>query len=132
MDAALRELIRVRARGRCEYCHVPPRVETAPFCHDHVIARKHHGEASFANLALSCFWCNVFKGDNLSGVDPDSGEVVRLFNPRSQLWSHHFRWQGAMLIGQTAEGRATIDVLNINAMDRVVIREAFIEEGIEL
>jgi hypothetical protein len=132
MDAALRERVRFRARARCEYCHVSEPFEKSPYCIDHVIAKKHHGPTSFENLALSCYWCNVFKGDNLSGIDPLTGAIVTLFNPRTQSWSEHFRWEGPVLIGQTPEARATIDVLNINAWDRVAIREIMLQEGIHL
>src|SRR5690242_10008768 len=132
MDAVLRERVRIRARRRCEYCHVPEPFEKTPYCIDHVIAKKHHGATSFENLAFSCFWCNTFKGDNLSGVDPETGAIVNLFNPRLQSWTDSFRWQGAMLVGQTSAARATIDVLNINDWERVAIREILLVEGIEL
>jgi hypothetical protein len=53
-----------------------------PFQVDHSIARKHGGRASENNLALACFYCNSFKGPNIAGLDPDTGEVVRLFHRR--------------------------------------------------
>src|SRR5271165_4288477 len=34
------------------------------------------------NLALACYHCNAHKGPNLSALDPESGALVRLFNPR--------------------------------------------------
>jgi hypothetical protein len=70
------------------------------------------------NLAWSCFDCNVYKGPNLAGVDPISGQIVRLFHPRQDTWEEHFRWRAHELVGKTPEGRATIDVLRINLVSR--------------
>jgi hypothetical protein len=55
--------------------------------------------------------------------------VVRLFNPRRQLWSRHFEWHGAVLIGRTQTGRATVAVLNINGPQRVELRQTLIDGG---
>jgi hypothetical protein len=40
-------------------------------------------------LALACCYCNRYKGPDLSGIDPNSGEVVPLFHPRRQQWDEH-------------------------------------------
>ena len=45
--------------------------------------------------------------------------VVRLFNPRRQIWKRHFEWRGAILVGRTQTGRATIAVLDVNDPQRV-------------
>lgn len=39
-------------------------------------------------------------------------------------------WDGAALRAKTAIGRATIEVLAINAPDAIAVREALIEEGV--
>jgi hypothetical protein len=70
------------------------------------------------------------KSSNLSGRDFVTGRVVLLFNPRRQSWSRHFQWVGPQLIGKSACGRATIDVLNINAPHRVDLRELLIRGGV--
>jgi len=77
-----------------------------------VIAKKHQGDDALSNLAWACHECNLAKSSNLSGRDFVTARVVRLFNPRRQRWSRHFAWEGAMLLGLTPCGRATIDVLN--------------------
>jgi hypothetical protein len=41
-----------------------------------------------------------------------------------------FEWSGAVLLGRTAEGRATVELLAINHPDHVLLREALIEEGV--
>jgi len=81
------------------------------------------------NLALSCFFCNTFKGPNLAGVDPDTGEVTKLFHPRRDRWPDHFRWNGPVLEGRTAVGRTTIEVLRINRADAIAVRRSLMEEG---
>src|SRR5687767_14594636 len=58
---------------------------------DHIVAFKHGGETVPENLALACFDCNRFKGSDIASVDPLSGDVTSLFNPRTQQWSEHFR-----------------------------------------
>jgi len=41
------------------------------------------------------------KGTNLSGIDPATGEIARLFHPRRDIWSEHCQWQDALLVGRT-------------------------------
>ncbi len=70
------------------------------------------------------------KTSNLSGLDLVTGRVVVLFNPRRQRWKRHFTWEGARLVGLTACGRATIDVLNINEPERIDLRELLVVAGL--
>ena len=88
------------------------------------MARKHDGTPTQGNLAPGCFRCNSHKGSNLSGTDPGTGRMERLFHPRADEWKTHFRWRGALLVGKTAIGRATIAVLNMNRPDLVTLRRA--------
>ena len=80
MDALLKETVRRRVGFRCECCHLPEAIAELPFQFDHVIAGQHGGLATGDNLALACARCNRYKGPNLSGIDPDSGKLTRLFN----------------------------------------------------
>lgn len=130
MDARTRQLIWVRAHSLCEYCQLPAEFSEFRFEIDHVIAEKHGGGSSLDNLCLACFYCNSYKGPNLSGVDPNSGKVVPLYNPRQQKWVRHFEWNGPLLIGKTRSGRATIEVLNINEEFAVAVRRSLIEERV--
>ncbi|PYT04980.1 MAG: hypothetical protein DMF60_13500 [Acidobacteria bacterium] len=81
-----------------------------------------------SNLALSCLHCNVRKGPNIAGIDSATGEVTRLFNPRTDVWRGHFVLEVAELRGVTAIGRVTIHVLGMNEGDFVDVRSALIEE----
>jgi len=40
---------------------------------------------------------------------------VRLFHPRSDDWAEHFELDGARIAGNTPVGRATVQVLSMNA-----------------
>ena len=119
----LRKLVRNRAGDRCEYCGL--RQEDDPFFRfhlEHVIARQHGGPTTPENLALSCHHCNLHKGPNLSGIDPQTGALVALFNPRIQRWTEHFVLQGKTVLGLTEAGRATVEVLAMNAPARQDLR----------
>src|ERR1700680_3623731 len=86
MEKADQRSVRARAGDRCKYCHFPEALAELPFHLDHIIGLQHGGETVPDNLALACCFCNRYKGPNLSGIDPSSGEVALLFNPRQQLW----------------------------------------------
>jgi hypothetical protein len=108
-----------RADGKCEYCQLPQEASVLPHGLDHIRARKHHGLTTMENTCLACAYCNGAKGSNVAGYDLKTGELVPLFNPRSDVWDEHFFWRSSVLVGKTAVGRTTIDVLRINDPERV-------------
>jgi hypothetical protein len=89
----------------------------------HIVARQHGGGDDSGNLALACYHCNAHKGPNLSGLDPESGALVRLFHPRRDEWDEHFERNGVLIVGRTAVGRATVGLLKMNTSDRRRLRE---------
>jgi hypothetical protein len=101
-----------------------------PFQIDHVIARQHEGSSEIGNLAFACFHCNRHKGRHIAGIDPVTRDVVRLFHPRTDVWDHYFRLDGPPLVGSTATGCATVQVLAMNDSEFVKAREALIAEGV--
>jgi HNH endonuclease len=124
MNVATRELVRNRARNRCEYCalhqdHSP----LAPLQIEHVIPRKHGGSDHESNLALACIDCNLHKGSNIAGYDLESGVLTGLFHPPQHDWTDHFMFDGAILVGTTAIGRTTMVVLALNSGERVELRK---------
>lgn len=130
MAAEVRALVRQRAGDRCEYCRL--KQEHLPFSTfhvEHIIARQHGGSDNPGNLALACDRCNAYKGPNLTGIDPETGEVVRLFNPRVHRWETHFREVEASILGLTSMGRATVRVLNMNEERRVRLRALLKQSG---
>ena len=130
MKPSLERRVRERAQHRCEYCKVPAYISAFTFPIDHIIAQQHGGPTTFENLALTCPHDNFHKGPNIAGLDPETGRLTRLFNPRRQRWSAHFAWDGPLLVGKTAIGRTTIQVLNMNHPQRVQMRRSLIAAGL--
>ena len=128
---ALREAVRERAGRRCEYCRLPDVLpQTLRFHLEHVVARQHGGATVAENLAWSCQRCNERKGPNLTGVDPDTSAVVRLFHPRQDQWENHFALHGLEVLALTAVGRATVWLLDVNSAERLRWREALRKYGL--
>jgi len=127
---SLRELVWERARGCCECCQLPQSLTILPHELDHIVAQQHHGPTDLENLCLACALCNAHKGPNLTGMDLESSQIVRLFHPRRDRWSEHFRWNGAALEALTDVGRVTIEVLLINDPARVAVRAMSMQAGL--
>src|SRR5438445_2468082 len=122
MSPALRAQVRERAGNRCEYCQL--RQEDSPLAAlhiEHIVPRVHGGGDDLDNLALACIDCNLHKGSNLTGIDPQTGQVTELFHPRRDDREDHFEWQGMYLVGKTAIGRTTVRVLHINSEDQLAL-----------
>jgi hypothetical protein len=127
MDASLRELVRQRANDRCEYCHIrQTHLPVERLWIEHVLPKQHGGEDDLSNLAMSCARCNRHRGPNLAAVDPDTSEIVQVFDPRRQTWEEHFVYRGAVIVGLTPTGRATVRLLDVNAEKRVRLRAALL------
>jgi 5-methylcytosine-specific restriction endonuclease McrA len=118
-----RQAIRKRAGGRCEYCHLKDIIIAAgsPFNVEHIRSPKKFppGDPSAddpSNLAWSCPRCNNAKRMKVSFQDPKTGQIVRLFNPRTDKWRDHFIAikRTGRIEGKTAIGRATVEALKFN------------------
>ena len=94
-----------------------------PFHVEHVVARQHGGKDAEANLALACHHCNLQKGPNLSGLDPQTGELTRLFHPRLDDWNEHFTRRGGEISGSSPVGRTTVALLRMNEAGRLQLRD---------
>jgi len=130
ISVALRRSVIDRAHGCCEYCLVGEGSGALDFVVDHIISEKHGGPTIIENLCLSCYWCNSYKGSDVSSVDWDgNGGVVPLFHPRQQNWSTHFSLDGVRIAGLTPEGRVTVFLLRLNASERVSERELLMLSG---
>lgn len=120
---ALRRLVEERADYRCEYCLIPTFVAFFPHEIDHVIAKKHGGATDVNNLGFTCWRCNRHKGTDLGSFDPQTGDFSFLFNPRIQKWSEHFAFDRFTIVGQTAIGRTTVKLLQLNSKKRLAERQ---------
>ena len=98
---------------------------------DHLIPEALGGRSDEENLWLACSPCNDAKGCRIVATDPTSGEVVRLFNPRYQIWGDHFAWseKGDLILGLTPTGRATVLALKLNRPSLVRARQVWVSVG---
>lgn len=125
INEATRERVRMRAGYACEYCGTREGIGTRLRFHiEHIVAYQHGGGDELENLALACQLCNAHKGPNLTGIDPVTQTVVRLFHPRRDRWDGHFANVGGRIISHTPTGRATVAVLNMNHPARVELRQS--------
>ena len=123
IPASLDRRVRNRAGNRCEYCRIAQTGQEATFHIDHIRPRAEGGPNSYDNLALACVSCSLRKGARTQILDPNTGESVTIFSPRSNDWWTHFRVTDACLIvGLTPTGRATVEALQLNRLLAVAIR----------
>jgi 5-methylcytosine-specific restriction endonuclease McrA len=123
VTSTLREEVTLRAGNRCEYCGLSQIGQEATFHIDHVIPRAAGGPTTADNLALACVSCSLRKWALQTATDPDSGEEVPLFNPRTQVWAEHFRWNAERIVPLTPTGRATVAALALNRAVILAIRQ---------
>jgi hypothetical protein len=99
-------------------------LQGATFHVEHIVPRARGGKTAIDNLAWACPACNLHKSDRTHAQDPDDGNTVLLYHPRTCHWSEHLEFEGYMLAGKTPSGRATIDALQLNDPRRLDIRKA--------
>ena len=83
-----------RAAGGCEYCRMHQSLQGATFHVEHVLPRSLGGRSEFDNLAWACPSCNLHKSNRVEVESPEVQATVPLFNPRTDNWDDHFRWEG--------------------------------------
>jgi 5-methylcytosine-specific restriction endonuclease McrA len=89
----LRQRVAAQARHRCGYCLTSEAIVGTPMEIDHIIPQSLGGPTEEENLWLACSLCNDHKSDRIAALDPLTGTIVRLFDPRHQVW-HGSRWAG--------------------------------------
>src|SRR6185436_9455637 len=123
INRQVRTHVRERAHNACEYCYLHQNESPWAALHvEHIIPKVHGGTDDVDNLALACIDCNLRKGTNLTGVDPQTDRVTELYHPRRHVWSEHFEWHGVHVLGKTATGRTTVRVLGMNSEDQLALR----------
>ncbi len=120
-----------RAKNRCEYCLMPERFSATIFHIDHIRSIKHDGKNTFDNLAFSCPHCNQNKGTDIATfLDLESDQLVRLFNPRKDIWIKHFEVNLGQILGVTDVGIATVKLLGFNQTERMILRGELLKLGL--
>ena len=119
----MRKFVAHRANHRCEYCHLLE--SDAYYSHqiEHIISLKHGGLTILLNLAFACSHCNNFKGTDLATMLLPNRTLIPLFNPREHIWEQHFKVVDCVFYAKTLIGEATIKVLKLNDVDRVIERQ---------
>ena len=123
VPATLKLQVEERAAGKCEYCRLSQVGQEARFHVDHIVPTKLAGRTTADNLCLACVSCSLRKGAKTHAEDPVTGALARLFHPRQDEWSQHFRWQDCVLHGLTPSGRGTIKALSLNRPLIIEIRK---------
>ncbi|MEB3295853.1 MAG: HNH endonuclease signature motif containing protein [Synechococcales bacterium] len=113
---SLYNLVQQRANFRCEYCHYPKILSSAPLSIDHLTPKSLGGTDDLDNLALACRRCNECRYNFTTGTDPKTALETPLFNPRRDTWGDHFigSADATLIIGRTPIGRATCERLDLN------------------
>jgi len=126
-----RQRIAEQAKYRCGYCQMQEVISGIPLTLEHLRPKARGGSDEDENIWLSCRLCNEKKGALFEAADPLDGTVVPLFNPRTQAWHEHFRWSDdfTQVLATSAVGRATIELLGLNAQLRVRSRAAWVRAG---
>ena len=125
----IRQIVASRANFICEYCLIAE--EDAYFKHqvEHIISRKHGGSSELENLALACVFCNRYKGSDIASLIPETGELIRFYNPRVDRWREHFRLSAVLIEPLTEISEATIRILQMNHDDQFLERQVLSRHG---
>ncbi|MFN0037094.1 MAG: HNH endonuclease [Saprospiraceae bacterium] len=129
---ALRNLVRARAQEVCEYCLASSLYSSHPFAIDHIWPTSEGGKNDSENLAFVCQHCNNSKYNKTEALDPMTGSMTRLFNPRLDDWAEHFMWNDGftVILGITSMGRATVSCLKMNRESARNLRAALHQFGV--
>ena len=124
ITAKIKKEVAKRARFLCEYCKCPQAYAPGPFGIEHIIPISQNGNSDLMNLTFACNGCNGYKYNKIKGLDIVSDTMVSLYHPRMDKWSDHFKWSSnnLLILGFTAKGRATIDLLKLNREELLNIR----------
>jgi len=127
----LRDQVLHDAGGRCGYCRLREEITGTPLEIEHIVPEARGGPTRRANLWAVCRYCNLLKSDRVEALDPETGALTPLFNPRAERWSDHFSWidGGLRIQGTTPTGRATVEALALNRALLVRARMYWISAG---
>lgn len=124
IPVAVQSLVLAESKGFCEYCWLPANFSSSSFQFDHIFPTSKGGLSVFRNLARCCAGCNGYKQDKIYYFDHLTHQLCRLYNPREDKWQEHFQWinDDLMIEGITGIGRATVQLLQLNRIGSVNLR----------
>jgi hypothetical protein len=73
--------------------------------------------------------CNRHKGSDLGSLLRRTGELIRFFNPRTDVWEDHFVLSGARIEPRTDVGEVTAAIFKLNDVERILERDELISQG---
>lgn len=132
ISQVIRDRVAETAKYRCGYCLTQALIVGTPMEIDHLIPESLEGSNDEDNLWLACGLCNSIKNKLVAAFDPLTGEVVSLFNPRTQIWHEHLTWSenNTKIIGLTNIGRATVFALKLNRPHLTMSRKLWTKWGV--
>lgn len=131
MSRLLYARLRCLLGPRCGYCRTSSAITGETNTIDHIIPLARGGSSEEDNLWVACRRCNRDKATQIDAIDPETGQRVPLFNPRTQFWKEHFVWSedGTLVLGLTPSGRATVIALQMNHPNIVNARRLWVSVG---
>ncbi|MDQ2997003.1 MAG: HNH endonuclease [Chloroflexota bacterium] len=125
VTARQRTAVTARACACCEYCRAQEQYAPDPFSVEHIVPIAKGGTNALTNLAYSCQGCNGRKYVSIEAIDPATGMTLPLYHPRQHRWEDHFAWNPdcSLIIGLTPIGRATLEMLQLNRVGLVNLRQ---------
>ena len=71
----------------------------------------------------------IYKATHQTAINPNTGEQEKLFNPQTQQWKDHFKWNedGTEVRGITPEGMTTISALKMNGPQMIRVSRMWVK-----
>jgi 5-methylcytosine-specific restriction endonuclease McrA len=131
MKQSRKLFVKERAKYCCEYCIAQVLFSADTFSTEHIIPVVKDGTDDVDNLAFSCQYCNNLKYKATQAIDPATGNMADLYNPRKDIWAEHFEWYENFTIirGISATGRATEVRLKLNRIGLLNLRKVLVQTG---
>lgn len=125
MNESLKKAVRERAKFCCEYCLAQTEFSGDSFSIEHISPRVKGGISTLQNLAFSCQSCNNHKFTATYAFDPLTASMATLYNPRTDIWLQHFKWDDDFteIVGLSPTGRATVLRLQLNRRGLINLRQ---------
>jgi hypothetical protein len=120
LTASIREQVRHRAHGACEFCGITEIDAGGMLTIDHFQPHTKAGSDTLENLIYACVACNQYKQDYW----PRTETAPILWNPRQESANQHFvEQEDGELTALTPAGVFTIQRLRLNRSQLIAARQ---------